>query len=261
MGRAVVAFAGKRGSGKSTAADILVKERGFVDVKFAGPLKAMLTQLYRDHGFGKKEIIRRLEGDLKEEPCEVIAYFDPSARKSRKKLYRMVSALFQHVRGKPIRIVTERQGWAANHSAYMLIGKLAKYWKPGETPRTAMQQLGTEWRDTIDTELWSRIFAYVVTRGLYRLDSVVCSDYRFPHEANALAHAKAVIYKIQRPSLQLDELSLHPSEALTDVIPYDIEITNDGTVEDLQRQVLLSVDHGMKWKECTKKAYQFERRT
>ncbi|MGV1762806.1 deoxynucleotide monophosphate kinase family protein [Rhizobium rhizogenes] len=39
-------------------------------MKFAGPLKAMLAGFYRACGLDDDEIHRKLEGDLKEEPCQ-----------------------------------------------------------------------------------------------------------------------------------------------------------------------------------------------
>jgi len=65
----VVAFTGKRGSGKSEAAKALVEEMGFVDLKFADPLKNMLRAMYSTCGLEDDEIERKIEGDLKEEPC------------------------------------------------------------------------------------------------------------------------------------------------------------------------------------------------
>lgn len=62
--RRVVAFTGLAGSGKSTAALHLV-EQGWARVRFAGPLKAMMAAL----GLSEREI----EGDLKEQPCDLLA--------------------------------------------------------------------------------------------------------------------------------------------------------------------------------------------
>jgi hypothetical protein len=69
----IVAFAGKRGSGKSEASKILVEEFGFEDRKFADPLKNMMRAFYRTCGLEPLEIERRIEGDLKEEPCAFLA--------------------------------------------------------------------------------------------------------------------------------------------------------------------------------------------
>ncbi|QJA43138.1 hypothetical protein [Phaeobacter phage MD18] len=65
----VYAFAGKRGSGKSTASQALI-DLGFVDLKFADPLKNMLRAMYATCGVDEETIERKIEGDLKEVPCE-----------------------------------------------------------------------------------------------------------------------------------------------------------------------------------------------
>lgn len=61
---AVVAFTGKAGAGKSTAANYLVRKHGYTRVRFAGPLKAMMRAI----GLSDAEI----EGDLKETPCALL---------------------------------------------------------------------------------------------------------------------------------------------------------------------------------------------
>ena len=60
----IIGLTGYAGSGKSTAAQILVERHGFTLVKFAGPLKKMMRCL----GLGDREI----EGDLKETPHPVL---------------------------------------------------------------------------------------------------------------------------------------------------------------------------------------------
>jgi hypothetical protein len=60
----IIGLTGYAGSGKSTAAKILVERHGFTLVKFAGPLKQMMRCL----GLGDREI----EGDLKETPHDVL---------------------------------------------------------------------------------------------------------------------------------------------------------------------------------------------
>ena len=69
----VVAFAGKRGSGKSEAVKALTEDLGFVELKFADPLKNMIRAMYRTCGVDDMTIERKIEGDLKEEPCEWLA--------------------------------------------------------------------------------------------------------------------------------------------------------------------------------------------
>lgn len=62
--RVLIAFTGIAGSGKSTAAQHLVKNHGFTRIRFAGPLKDMMRAL----GLTEAEI----EGDRKEVSCELL---------------------------------------------------------------------------------------------------------------------------------------------------------------------------------------------
>lgn len=67
----LIAFTGKKGHGKDTAAQVLI-ERGFTQVRFASPLKEMLRTLLRYQGLDEETIHRMIEGDLKEQPCEYL---------------------------------------------------------------------------------------------------------------------------------------------------------------------------------------------
>lgn len=180
----VYAFAGKRGSGKSTATQVLI-DRGYTEIKFADPLKNMMRALYRTCGVDDATIERKIEGDLKESPCE---------------------------------------------------------WLQGQTPRWAMVTLGTEWRELIDTRLWSEMFVKRVLSGDHG-PKIVCSDYRFPgHEESALDALNAYTYRIDRPSLEDDDISKHASECAIDTLPVRAVIMNSGTVADLRDSVAAIVD-------------------
>jgi hypothetical protein len=64
MQRTIVGIAGPIGSGKSTIAGILTSQFGFSRVRFAGPLKNMMTAL----GLS----VRQVDGDLKEVPSDLL---------------------------------------------------------------------------------------------------------------------------------------------------------------------------------------------
>lgn len=175
----VYAFAGKRGSGKSTASQVLV-DMGFVDIKFADPLKNMLRAMYETCGVDSATVERKIEGDLKEVPCE---------------------------------------------------------WLGGNTPRYAMQTLGTEWRNMLAKDLWSEMLVKRVESGAYG-DKIVCSDFRFPgHEEAALEKLGAYTYRITRPGGPDDEASRHASETGVDSLKVRATLHNTGTVEDLREYV------------------------
>lgn len=179
--KTVVAFTGKRGSGKSVAASALVEDLGFTELKFADPLKNMLRAMYETCGVAPEEIERKIEGDLKEEPCP---------------------------------------------------------WLQWKTPRYAMQTLGTEWRELIATNLWSEMFKMRVTHGNFG-DRIVCSDYRFPHECDALDSLGAIKLRVVRPEADSvsDEASQHSSETLIDQVSVDSTINNSGSLGDLKLMV------------------------
>lgn len=73
----ILGLSGAAGAGKSTAADILVREHGFVRVKFAGPLKAMLRGYLTHLDCDAATIERLIEGDLKEQPTSLLSGASP----------------------------------------------------------------------------------------------------------------------------------------------------------------------------------------
>jgi len=73
-GAGIVAFTGRAGSGKSTAADVLVGH-GWTRVKFAGPLKAMFRALLDETGCTDPDAL--IEGDRKELPIPLLGHCDP----------------------------------------------------------------------------------------------------------------------------------------------------------------------------------------
>ncbi len=68
----IIGLMGYGGAGKSTAAEVLVDQFGFRRTKFAGPLKSMMRALYNSAGMPRLEIERRIEGDLKEVPDDLL---------------------------------------------------------------------------------------------------------------------------------------------------------------------------------------------
>lgn len=64
----IVGLCGRKGSGKDTAAKILIDEYGYKLVKFAGPLKSMINALLEAQGVSLQLRERMVEGDLKEVP-------------------------------------------------------------------------------------------------------------------------------------------------------------------------------------------------
>ena len=181
----VVAFTGKRGSGKSEAVRALVEELGFRELKFADPLKNMLRAMYKTCGVDSITIERKIEGDLKEVPCD---------------------------------------------------------WLMGQTPRFAMQTIGTEWRELINTELWSEMFRKAVLSGNLG-QRIACSDFRFPHEGVVIDSLGGMRIRVERPSADAldDPASQHSSETLIDGLAVDWSILNNRSLTNFRKDVLAYV--------------------
>lgn len=60
------------GAGKSVVAQRLIQEHGFILIKFAGALKAMIRALLNDMAIDDRTIERMIEGDLKETPIDAL---------------------------------------------------------------------------------------------------------------------------------------------------------------------------------------------
>ncbi len=74
--RTLIGLIGRKGSGKDTAAATLLQS-GYANVKFAGPLKAMLRALLAYQGVDEATIERMIEGDLKERGTPYLAGHSP----------------------------------------------------------------------------------------------------------------------------------------------------------------------------------------
>jgi hypothetical protein len=101
----------------------------------------------------------------------------------------------------------------------------------GQTPRWAMQSLGTEWRNMIDANLWSNIWQHRVSDLLLTGQRVVCTDVRFHHEADMIKSMGGRLVRISRGSAV--KTDLHPSEQEMLEIKVDFEIDNSGTMMEL----------------------------
>lgn len=175
----IVGLVGRRGVGKDTVADHLCERYGFVNLKFAGPLKEAIKALFgltSDH----------VDGPLK----EVVL-----------------------------------PAW-------------------GVSPRRLMQFFGTEVMQMKLQELLPHVgTSHAVRRLQAELDRmgpvahVVVSDVRFTHEVDALLARDALIVEIRRhcsgPSSPGSEVDAHVSEAGVDRLFSHLQLSNDGTIDQL----------------------------
>ena len=129
----------------------------------------------------------------------------------------------------------------------------------GLSPRQILQLLGTEVGRNVHTEVWVRNtlkhiedafagrevnFHYQslrtfrpVTFNKGHAARWCITDCRFPNEAEAVKAAGGIVVKVHRPGLG-ESGDSHASETSVDLVEEDHLLINDGTLEDLQAQVL-----------------------
>ena len=103
-----------------------------------------------------------------------------------------------------------------------------------QTPRHALQTLGTEWgRDCIHRNIWADLTGRTAVRLLAEGKSVVIDDTRFPNEVDTLTELGGVIVKVVRPEgvTLTDTAKKHISEQHQ--LHADKILVNRGSLEDL----------------------------
>lgn len=171
----LVAITGKRGSGKTTAAQGL-ERLGWRHINFADPLR---------------DVVHRVYGVSYEEMA------DPVLKET----------------------------------------KLDRY--PFQSPRFLLQKVGTElFREGIDQATWIEAFK----RAVSQFSHVVCSDCRFPNEADAVRSMGGIIIRVNNPQVdRADVASQHASETEIDKIVPHWTVENDprrNTVDQLRNTII-----------------------
>lgn len=125
----------------------------------------------------------------------------------------------------------------------------------GKTYRDAATSLGTAWgRDMMDPDLWARALEQRMMAHTFAASRVriVVDDVRFPNEHEMLQRWDAIFVRVRRQAAepQLSPLrsfflrhgfyrlsGVHVSEAHWRTLPFDIELQNQSTIEDLRAQI------------------------
>jgi hypothetical protein len=104
----------------------------------------------------------------------------------------------------------------------------------GQTPRWAMQSLGTEWgRNLIGPDLWIRAWQAAVDR-VQAGQPVVADDVRFPNEVEAIRKRGGLVIRVVRPGVGVRVE--HESESL-ECFP-DMTLSNDGDQAAFEQLVI-----------------------
>lgn len=203
----IIAFTGKRGYGKSTAAEALVRQYGYVHLNFADPLREVCALVY---GVTFEEM---LDPVLKEQTLDRWPYKSP-----RELLQQIGTDMFRDYISD-----TWIENWKNRVQAAL---------SPFEVEVGATDGLGNPMRAE-----GGIIFSTPGAPG------VVCSDCRFLNEAEAVKALGGKLIMIDDPrKVRTDAASLHQSEMEIDLLPVDWTIRNDRGVHDLEVAAVLLAD-------------------
>jgi hypothetical protein len=223
----LIAFTGKKGSGKSKATECLVKQKEAVCVRFSESLK---------HGI---EVCLNIPHDQLYCPVKKDNPFPT-----------------------PMRITKEDADKLLTYFIGSTSPSIANYIssKTFNTPRQLLQFVGTNViRDLIDPEFWIKQFKNKVSELVKDSTLVVCDDVRFPNEVEAIKELSGIVVEIKRPSTNTSDT--HESEnSISET--FATTFTNDFEgVAPLERSILLWYDSFINsgvtaedyWKNCSKK--------
>ncbi len=209
----VIALTGLARAGKDSVADVLVRDHGFTKLSFAAPVKRLLRQLNPVVGF---EHIVCDCGDMSDCPPEV-----------------------EEVR-------------LADVYAYGYDDETVKDSPWGEEIRDLWQRFATETIRTVDPDFWADLAEEELLES--GAERIVFSDCRFPNEAQMIYNLngpffgggeliyspiKSSVWEISRPGLDPDDE--HESERHAGLMEEELQIVNDGTLEDLAAGVAVAL--------------------
>jgi hypothetical protein len=215
----IIAFAGKMGSGKDTAADFL-KQEGFEALAFADNLKEMAMDIFR----------------LSKEQC-----YDQEMKM--KPLKDPITLSITHI-SKVMVYAEQKNGFTVDKDAALKLYKLIDDPVTLNTPREVLQYLGTEiLRECIDPNYHALVVKHKIDSR--SIQKVAITDCRFPNERMFVKKWGGKTVLIDRPSEAISTtsgLSGHASEnSLGQTQEYDVVIKNDTTLNALKENVLALV--------------------
>jgi hypothetical protein len=129
-------------------------------------------------------------------------------------------------------------GWNDSHFAHPRKNEVDPVY--GISPRRAMQTLGTEWgRELINQDIWLMIANEKIKILHSQGFSAIITDVRFENEANFITVSDGIVWHIERDIQGAGAEGGHASEAGVEFNAAcgDIRIVNNGTLEDLYKQV------------------------
>ena len=212
----LLGMTGRAGSGKDTAAYMLMKDLGYKTYALASPIKAIVNSMF---GWGEDHA----EGSLKEEELSVIFRADRfNEFKHCWSVYNLtVHADSTHVMG--LQSILNVLGLSTTQNFGEAIGSIS--------PRKAYQLVGTEWGRAINDTIWLDIATENISKG------TIVTDVRFPNERDWLDSLGGKLIHVDRGGYTHTGETSHSSEAGLEIKGDDWVLYNKGSLEELRENV------------------------
>lgn len=207
---------GLKGSGKTTAANMLKTHTAYEIRSFAQPLKDLCVETF---SFLEKEHV--INPELKdkefEDGCEIEILQDEA------------EILLSELEKLDIKVDNEDRELIIEKMTEKMIG----------TPRELLQFIGTDiCRNLISDKIWLNL----AVKGIKSTDKVIFDDVRFLNEATALRDLGGVIVELQRKEAE-ENIDSHETEQNIASLRCDALIPNLGSLEALQSRMLYVYNH------------------
>ena len=204
----IIALTGRAGTGKDTAADMLVGACRFTKLAFADALRREVAEAYRLDVDGMQSLLN--DRAAKETPTARLALVECRD-------FGFIGAVALANRA------TVTHEWATQ----------------ARSPRQILQWWGTEYRRAQRLDYWTSTL-YSHLHQLHQLDGrtrFVITDCRFENEAHLVRSMGGVVWQIERPGLPHVENG-HASTADPIKLQPSAIIANDGSLNALREAVL-----------------------
>lgn len=234
-------MSGKKGSGKNTAAKVLVEKYGFKEYNLAKPLKELVSKVF-DIPFAnledndKKDVsftqprpitVDHVHSIIRE--CSNLLNIPESFKKSEELVLKYMTKKVT----KKSTIVPVVQTPVNGQVMPPQMMQQREY-KTFNTPREILQFVGTDLvRDCISSFFWPK----VLDKQIAHESKVVITDVRFFEERQYVEYKEGLLLLVERPTT-VKSGDTHASEtSLGDFQDYDYVIYNDSTIEDLHHRL------------------------
>lgn len=244
MTNSLVAFSGRKWSGKDTCAQFLIARQGYTPISFAAPIKDMLAYVYnlpreKLEGITEEDRIWRETLHPHLRATEHVRYWKYS-----NKLEWAISFVYDLNLTRVMALEDfsayihsphPNLGGKTPYDAFVFIGERVSELKEDWCPVHAMQQVGTEIFRAFYPDTWTEKFKRTIHQGLKVGQRFAVSDLRFENEAIAIKELDGLIVYLERPDVRDERYASHASEQTEQVKPYaDLFLLNDGTTQDLR---------------------------